>query len=84
MAPQEIRKHLLRQPFMPFRIVMVDGSDYFIDDQSIMGVDLLTVWVGVDPDDSGLPRRSVWLSPSHVSRIEPMPQAQPSAGNGRP
>ena len=75
MEPQEIRKHHIRTPFIPFRIVMDDGTAYMIDDPSIMGIDLMAVYVGVDPDEeSGLPRRSVWLSPSHISRIEPLPR----------
>ena len=73
MAPQEIRKHHVRKPFIPFRIVMDDGTTFLIDDPSTVGVDLLAVYVGVDPDESGLPRRSIWLSPSHISRIEPLP-----------
>ncbi len=80
MAPQEIRKHHVHRPFIPFRIVMQDGSDFLIEDPSLMGVEMLTVWVGIDPDDSGLPRRSVWLSPSHVWRIEPLPERAEAGG----
>ena len=69
---------------MPFRLYVVDGTDYEITDPMDIQVGILRVSVGVDPDENGLYRRSVYLSPSHVSRIEPMPQGQPSGGNGRP
>lgn len=35
---------------------------------------MLCVYVGLDPDDSGVFRTSMHISPSHVTRIEPMPQ----------
>ena len=75
MAPQEIRKALLEKPFMPFRLHISDGSVYSVLDPSDATVDLLTVHVGVDPDDeSGLFRKTIRISPNHVTRIEPMPE----------
>ena len=84
MAPQEIRNHVVAKPFMPFRMYVVDGTSYEIDHPMDIQVGLLHVSVGVDPDENGLYRRAVYISPNHVSRIEPMPQAQQVKGSGRP
>lgn len=83
MAPQEIRKHWTVRPFKPFRIHVSDGSHYDVLDPMELHVDMLSVSVGVDPDDSGLFRRSVYISPNHVSRIEPLNELPASGGNGR-
>ncbi|MEM7808969.1 MAG: hypothetical protein AAF561_12745 [Planctomycetota bacterium] len=72
MAPQEIRKHHIKRPFRPFRIHMNDGSEYEVTDPFHMTVNMLDVVVGWDPDEGGIPTRSMYLSPSHVSRIEPL------------
>ena len=75
MAPQEIKKALTEKPFMPFRLHLSDGSVFSVLDPSDATVDLLAVHVGVDPDnESGLFRKTVRISPNHVTRIEPMPE----------
>lgn len=87
MPPQEIRKHHIAKPFQPFRLHMSDGSSYDVTDPFYMTVTPLNVMVAWDPDESGLPTKSMYLSPNHVSRIEPLP-ADPieetvAGGNGR-
>ena len=77
MAPQEIKKVMTEKPFMPFRLHVSDGSVYSVLDPSDATVDVLAVYVGVDPDDeSGLFRKTIRISPNHVTRIEPMPELQ--------
>ena len=83
MAPQEIYKEWKQRPFIPFRLHLSDGSSFDVLDPADVFVDMLRVYVGIEPDDSGVFRRSMHLSPSHVSRIEPLPQEQPVGGNGR-
>ena len=86
MAPQEIHKKWKQRPFMPFKLHVADGTSYEVLNPADIYVDMLRVYVGVDPDDeSGVFRKSMHISPSHVSRIEPLPdRAEASAeGNGR-
>lgn len=83
MAPQEIRNHWKAAPFVPFRIHVSDGSHYDVLDPTDLHVDMLRVSVGIDPDDAGLFQRSVYISPNHVSRIEPLTQERAPGGNGR-
>ena len=85
MAPQEIRRFLTIKPFMPFRVHGSDGSQYDVLDPADAHVDMLYFSVGIDPDDSGTPAKSIYFSPDHVSRIEPLPEkATREGGNGRP
>lgn len=79
MAPQQIKKNLVARPFIPFRLHLRDGSAYDVRDPADAYVDMLYVTVGTDPDaESGLFRKSIQISPNHVSRIEPMPELKAS------
>ena len=83
MAPQEIHKLFKREPYIPLRIHVVDGSHYDVMSRSDIFIDMLSLAIGVNPDESGLFREAIYVSPSHVSRIEPLAQQSPSGGNGR-
>ncbi|RYG71338.1 hypothetical protein EON77_12995 [bacterium] len=79
MAPQQIKKNLDARPFIPFRLHLSDGSAYDVHDPSDAYVDMLFVTVGTEPDaESRLFRKSIQISPSHVSRNEPMPELKAS------
>lgn len=52
-------------------------------DPSVAYVDLTQVVVGVKLDaETGLPLKSMYLAPNHVTRLEPLDEAEPSSGNG--
>ena len=73
MAPQDILRHLKRTPFRPFRLFVSDGATFDVPDPFIVQIELTQVAVGVDFDDeTGLPRKSVYLAPNHVTRVEPL------------
>lgn len=70
---------MLERPFIPFRLYLSDGSNFDVLSESDALVDLLYVSVGTDPDpESGLFRKSIRISPNHVTRIEPMPELKAS------
>lgn len=87
MAPQDILRQLKQVPFKPFRLFISDGSTFDVLDPSIAYVDLTQVVVGINFDDeTGLPLKSAYLAPNHVTRLEPLDEAGPSngaGGNGR-
>jgi hypothetical protein len=70
MPPQEIRKFVFEEPFIPFRMYVSDGSSYEVTAAEYVEVYLLHVSVGIDPDESGLPRRTVHIAPNHITRVE--------------
>lgn len=84
MAPQDIFRHIKQKPFRPFRMFISDGSSFDVPDEYLARVEVTQVWIGVDPDDSGLPQRSVYLAPNHVTQIEPLPAgpASPATNGG--
>jgi hypothetical protein len=79
MAPQEIKKALEEQPFIPFRLHLSDGTAWDVTDRNQAYVDMLYVSVGINPDsETGLFRKSIRISPNHVTRLEPMPELKAS------
>lgn len=83
MPPQEVRKVLTDRPFIPFRIHVSDGSSYDVPYPADAFVEMLYITVGIDPDDSGLFRRTVRISPNHISRLEMLPASDPTITAGR-
>jgi hypothetical protein len=80
MPPVKIREHHLMQPFRPFRVHVSDGTHYDVLDPFQMAVGMLDVYIAWEPDEGGVPTKSVFISPNHVSRIEPLP-AEPIREN---
>lgn len=72
MHPKEVRRHLDQQPFLPFRIYVSDGSTYDVREPSFAYVSQREIVVGLEAYDSGVPKRSAYLDPVHVTRIEPL------------
>lgn len=83
MAPQDIRRKLYDEPFRPFRVFISDGATVDVKNCADAYVSLTEFEVGVDPDEFDVPRRSVYISPNHVTRIDPLaPNAQEPSSNG--
>ena len=72
MAPQQIYKTLHSKPFKPFRLVLTDGKEFDVTDATHIYVSGIEVAVGVEPDEYGVPARSIYVDPFHVTRIEPL------------
>ena len=74
MAPQFVLKMQQAQPFVPFVIHVSDGTTYPIGDASEVICGPLYVCVGLDVDEiSGLFRRSMYVAPNHITRLETVP-----------
>ena len=85
MPPQEVRKILHDRPFIPFTLHVSDGTHYDVESPSDVLIDVLSVTVGIDPDESGLFRRTIRIAPNHISRIEMKPdRAQQITGGAGP
>lgn len=73
MAPNDIREKLDRQPFRPLRVYLSDGSVHLITEREMTYLSRMEFAIGLDPDESGLPTRTIYIDPRHVTRIEPQP-----------
>jgi len=83
MHPDEVVGALRRQPFIPFRLHVADGSSYDIRHPELLLVTLRAAYIGVPADAPGLvPERAVTISLGHVSRLEDL-AAPLSPGNGQ-
>jgi len=75
MPPQEVKKYLAKRPFIPFRLHVSDGSNHDVLEPLAAYVDLLHVEVGVGYDEeTGLYKKSIWIAPNAITRIEPLPE----------
>ncbi len=82
MHPDEIVAALRREPFLPFRLHVADGSSYDIRHPELLWVTARTAYVGLPSDAPGLvPERAVTIALGHVSRLEELPI--PAPGNGQ-
>lgn len=77
IRPEDVRKHLDKRPFEPFRICMSDGRTYEIKHPDLCMPAMTTVYVGVpDPKIKGIVMRVDQCALVHIVRFEPI--------NGRP
>lgn len=72
MRASEILGHLRTRPFKAIRIHMSDGASYAVRHPEMMAVTTSVVFIAQPPEKDGVPERSVYCDPLHVTRIEPI------------
>ncbi len=73
MRPEDVREHLERHPFEPFRIFMSDGESFDVRHPDFCIVALTTVYVGAaDPKQRRVAVRVAHCALNHITRIEPL------------
>jgi hypothetical protein len=82
MHPEEVRRHLRQQPFLPIRVFVSDGSTYDVHDPAYTYVSRREVVIGMDIGENQLPRRSAYLDPIHITRVEPLVNGEGTRPNG--
>ena len=74
MAPEEIAARLRRQPFVPFRMTLTEGSTYEVRHPELCMVGRRSAIIGIttrdDPDR--LFDRSVDVDLLHIVKLEPI------------
>jgi len=71
MGPEQLRQLLRRQPFMPIRLFMTDGTTYDIRHPEMAFVTRSTVEVGSEKEPgSGIAEKVVYCSLVHIVRVE--------------
>ena len=84
MRLEEIRAHLHKQPFVPIRVLVSDGSHYDVHHPDFMLLSRAEVVIGLDPGSDRFPERNAYIDPVHITRIEPVNGRRGrSAGRGR-
>ena len=77
MRPQQIQAHLRKQPFVPFRLLLSDGSSYDVRHPEMAAVSRAEVVVGLDSDNGDVADRFAYCDPVHVVKIEPLDGNKP-------
>ena len=77
MRPDDIRAHLHKNPFVPIRIFVSDGSYYDVVHRDFLLVGKSEVVVGLSTAADDLPERNAYLDPVHITRIEPVNGKRP-------
>jgi len=72
MRAEEIRHHVRRRPFQPFRVFLSDGSSYDVKHPELILVARRDVVITVELGDDDIPERLAYCDPVHITRIEPL------------
>ena len=77
MRADEIRKHVRKQPFEPFRIFLSNGMTYDVRHPELIYVSRSEVVVPVELADDDIAVRSAYCDPVHITTIELLNGAKP-------
>jgi hypothetical protein len=74
MRPDDIRQLLLRNPFEPFRICLLDGTTYDVRDPDLIVVGRSILQIGFPAARLPVPlsHREVLVALLHITRVEPI------------
>jgi hypothetical protein len=74
MAPEELASALRRQPFMPFRITLTEGSTYDVRHPELCMAGRRSAVIGLskDEDPDLLFDRTVTVDLLHIVKLEPI------------
>ncbi len=86
MSPAQIQEMLEAAPFIPFRIVLSDGTQTYDIQQPtrvLVSTRYVHVGIGLDPTER-VAERIVRLDPLHITQLIPLTGPPPPAlGNGQ-
>ena len=78
MRAEEIRNHLRREPFRPFRVYLSNGMSYDVRHPELMAVSRREVVIALEVGEDDLPERFAYCDPVHVTNIEPLDGSKPT------
>ena len=72
MRADEIRKHLRKEPFRPFRLFLANGQSHDVRHREHMIVSRSELVIATEIGEDGMPEQSVYCDPVHITNIEPL------------
>jgi hypothetical protein len=82
MTPETVQKHLLHQPFQPFRVCLSDGAAYEVRQPEMVLVMQREVVIALPKPGERFPPHLVYCDLLHITLIEPI-NGQPSSKKRR-
>lgn len=84
MYPKDVFDFTSADPFRPFRVYLSDGHAIDVTDDVRRLLSAQALILGVEPDDDGIPTRTMYLDVAHITRIENLNETggEPAARNG--
>ena len=70
-----LREALRKQPFVPFRLVLSNGSQYDVRSPEWMLVTGMWTMLGI-PGEAGDGDLSRWLDNAHINELMPLPEVK--------
>ena len=77
MHPSDLLTHARRQPFVPLRLYMSDGSSYDVRHPELIVISRREVAIAVDAAEGDLPEHMIYCDPLHITRVELINGAEP-------
>ena len=72
MTPETIQKHLLCQPFQPFRVCLSDGAAYEVRQPEMVLVLQREVIIAQPKPGEQFSKQPVYCDLLHITRVEPL------------
>ena len=70
MHPSDLLTHARRQPFVPLRLYLSDGSSYDVRHPELIVISRREVAIAIDGAKGDLPERMIYCDPLHITRVE--------------
>ena len=73
VRPEDVREHIIKQPFQPFRIYMSDGATFDVRHQDMCLIGRSALYVVIpDAKQPWMYDRLAHCALTHITRIEPL------------
>jgi hypothetical protein len=83
MSADDLLQRVRARPFVPFRLVLTEGTPYEVRHPDHIMVTRTIASIGrPSKDEQSLFESVVWVSLLHIVRLEPLEAKAPAGGNG--
>ena len=72
MTPETVQKHLLHQPFEPFRVFLSDGAVYEVRQPEMVLILQREIVIALPKPGERFPRHMAYCDLLHITQIEPI------------
>jgi hypothetical protein len=84
MTRQDLAKRVKQRPFVPFRLVLTEGTAYEVrhPEQIMLARDSVVIGVPGQAEEEGFFETTVLVDVFHIVKLEPLPAQAANTGGG--